>query len=213
MPWWGGGGREPPTAGLESGGGEVSLEELRAEEGRLRQELEVRAQEALTACVAPPCRCFLPETRPASASAASAAPSYFTPCFLGPCTPCLCLYLVRCFPLLLLTRSIRGGPAGGRRLAHSWTRRRAATPPSPLPLLACLTHPRCVRATREVLREPGICSVVLPDWCRRAQYCFMNSAVQCLRHTPNLVDTIVQSVGEGADAGLLSSFAHLLQQL
>ena len=41
----------------------------------------------------------------------------------------------------------------------------------------------------------------------------MNAAVQCLRHTPKLVDTIVQSAGDGTAAGVLSSFANLLQQL
>ncbi len=41
----------------------------------------------------------------------------------------------------------------------------------------------------------------------------MNAAVQCLRHTPKLVDTIVQSVGDSTASGLLPSFANLLQQL
>ena len=46
-----------------------------------------------------------------------------------------------------------------------------------------------------------------------AQYCFMNAAVQCMRHTPKLVDAIVDSVGEDVNDGLLQSFALLLQQM
>ena len=50
-------------------------------------------------------------------------------------------------------------------------------------------------------------------WHSRTQYCFMNAAVQCMRHTPKLVDTIVQSVGDDTVDGLLQSFAQLLQQM
>lgn len=52
-----------------------------------------------------------------------------------------------------------------------------------------------------------------PHSFRWAQYCFMNAAVQCLRHTPKMADAIAQSAGDSTGPGVLSSFAELLQQL
>ena len=50
--WWGGGGRESAPPPIEDAAEEVPLEELEAEEARLRQELESAAAESLTACAA-----------------------------------------------------------------------------------------------------------------------------------------------------------------
>jgi hypothetical protein len=50
--WWGGGGggRESAPPPVDGAVEVVALEELEAEEARLRQELESRAAEPLTAC-------------------------------------------------------------------------------------------------------------------------------------------------------------------
>ena len=49
----------------------------------------------------------------------------------------------------------------------------------------------------------------------QSNYCFLNSAVQCLRHTPQLTDAIIGAVPEGDtdSQGLLQSFAELLRTM
>ena len=44
-------------------------------------------------------------------------------------------------------------------------------------------------------------------------YCFMNSAVQCLRHTPQLCDAITSAPFSDTERGLLPSFAGLLRAM
>ena len=53
-----------------------------------------------------------------------------------------------------------------------------------------------------------------------SNYCFLNSAVQCLRHTPQLADAIIDAVPEGREQstedsgeGLLQGFAGLLRSM
>ena len=94
--------------------------------------------------------------------------------------------------------------------------RRANTPAPPF---AGLPNPSQVSVETHRRLQPrpletahGSESITKPA-CAWAQYCFMNAAMQCMRHTPRLADMIVGSISPDADVGLALSFAALLRQM